>query len=126
METACDISGLRVLLVEDEGLVSMVAEDILLDAGCEVFLAARLEEAVALALADTFDVAVLDVSLGAGETSYPVAKILVERGVPVAFASGHGREAIDAEFRRFPVIQKPYNSAALSKGLSTAIAGRSS
>lgn len=40
------LEGRRVLLVEDESLVAMLAEDMLLDLGCEVVVAMRLDKAV--------------------------------------------------------------------------------
>ena len=103
----------RVLLVEDEGLVAMLMEAMLEDVGCRVAAtAARLEQAVTLAAAGDFDLAVLDVNL-AGKLSYPVAEALRERGIPFLFATGYGAAGLPAALRDAPVLVKPVEPAAL-------------
>ncbi len=101
------LNGRRVLLVEDESLVAMLAEDMLMDLGCEVVLAMRLDKALALARTGTFDAAVLDVNLG-DTRSYPVADVLFERSLPFLFATGYGAKGLDAAYQGVPVLQKPY------------------
>lgn len=100
--------GRTVLLVEDESMVSMLAEDIFLDAGCVVLLAMRLGEALELARSEKIDFAVLDVNLGGGDTSFPVAELLEERAVPYLFATGYNADGIDPRFSGRPRVQKPY------------------
>jgi CheY-like chemotaxis protein len=102
------LNGRTVLLVEDESMVSMLAEDVFLDAGCVVLLAMRLGEALELARSEKIDFAVLDVNLGGGETSYPVAELLEERNVPYMFATGYAGDGIDPRFSARPQVQKPY------------------
>lgn len=104
------LDGRRVLLVEDESLVAMLAEDMLLDLGCEVVVAMRLDKALAHAHAGPFDLAVLDVNLG-DTHSYPIADALIERGVPFLFATGYGQQGLEAIYQTVPVLQKPYQPA---------------
>ncbi|GJE17894.1 hypothetical protein AIGOOFII_2613 [Methylobacterium marchantiae] len=99
--------GRRVLLVEDESLVAMLAEDMLLDLGCEVVVAMRLDQALKHLQATEFDLAVLDVNLGEAR-SYPVADILFERCIPFLFATGYGHVGVEPAYRSVPVMQKPY------------------
>ncbi len=106
------LEGRRVLLVEDESLVAMLAEDILLDLGCEVVVAMRLDKALALARTEAFDLAVLDVNLGEAR-SYPVADLLFERCTPFLFATGYGKKGLEAAYQGVPVLQKPYHAALL-------------
>lgn len=106
------VEGRRVLLVEDESLVAMLAEDMLLELGCEVVLAMRLDQAVAQARSQPFDLAVLDVNLGESN-SYPVADLLFERGIPFVFATGYGSAGLDTDYRGVPVMQKPYQQRQL-------------
>lgn len=101
------LSGRRILLVEDESLVAALAEDLLLDAGCEVMLAMRLDEAMVFAADDEVELGILDVNLGA-ERSYPVADLLRARGKPFIFATGYGREGLNGAYQDIPVLQKPY------------------
>jgi arsenate reductase (glutaredoxin) len=84
MTDKADLQGLRVLVVEDEMMVSMLIEDMLGDLGCTVVgPAARLDEAMALARDSEIDCAVLDVNLG-GQPIFPLADLLREKGAPFA------------------------------------------
>lgn len=107
------LHGRRVLLVEDESLVAMLAEDMLTDLGCEVMTAMRLDQALAFARNERFDLAVLDVNLG-NARSYPVADVLFERCTPFLFATGYGRQGLEAAYQAVPVLQKPYQSEPLA------------
>lgn len=102
-------------------LVAMNIEDMLLELGHEVAgLASRLGPALALARESRFDAAMLDVNL-AGEPSFPVADLLIERGIPFLFATGYGRQGMDERYRDLPMLQKPFLTAELGRAL-TAIA----
>ena len=102
-----DLAGLRVLVVEDEMMVSMLIEDMLEDLGCKVVgPASRLEEAIELANNEELDCAVLDVNLGGGETVFPLAEALRARGVPFVFATGYGILPSDG-YPDTPLIRKP-------------------
>jgi CheY-like chemotaxis protein len=108
---------LRILVVEDEGLVAMMIEDLLEDLGCE--LAGSLAS-VGAALAwieagGDADGALLDVNLG-GEPVFPVAEALRARGIPFAFATGYG-EAQDARFKDAVLLGKPIRLARLVAAL---------
>jgi DNA-binding response OmpR family regulator len=122
-ETEASLEGKIVLLVEDESLVSMLAEEILLEAGCEVILAMRLDRALEVAKSADIDCALLDVNLGNGATSFPVAHVLSERGVPFIFVSGYGTHGIDRTFSDAPVVQKPYRPELLLSALEDCLAG---
>jgi CheY-like chemotaxis protein len=113
---------LRVLIVEDEMLVAMNIEDMLLDLGHEVAgIASRLGPALALARDGAFDVAMLDVNL-AGDRSFPVADLLIERGIPFLFATGYGLDGIEEKYRDRPVLQKPFRARDLGTLLEAAAA----
>ena len=115
---------LRILIVEDEMLVAMNIEDMLLDLGHEVAgLASRLEPALSLAQEAEFDLAMLDVNL-AGQSSFPVAKILAGRGIPFLFATGYGAKGIAEPYRAYPVLQKPFRAQDLERALGRATAPR--
>jgi CheY-like chemotaxis protein len=102
-------SGRRIFVVEDETLVLFNLEDILSDLGCEVVgQAMRLEQAVNQAQSvGPVDAAILDVNIG-GTTVFPAAEILAERGVPLIFATGYGRDGLPPEWQGHSVIVKPY------------------
>lgn len=115
MSDDTDLSGLRVLVVEDEMMVSMLIEDMLSDLGCVVVgPASRLEEAIELARTAELDCAVLDVNLG-GQPIFPLADLLREKGAPFAFATGYGDAGLRDVDRGSPVLQKPFREGDLAR-----------
>jgi CheY-like chemotaxis protein len=114
------LHGLRVLVVEDEGVVAMLVEAMLEDLGCVVTQsAASVREALEHVRAGGFDFALLDVNL-AGEKSYPVADELRRLGIPFAFASGYGTAGLRPDLADLPVVQKPFRIADLKATISAA------
>jgi CheY-like chemotaxis protein len=112
------LTGRRVLIVEDEMLVSMLLEDMLGDFGCAIVgPAPNLKEALALAQNEQIDAALLDVSIS-GDFSFPVADALKARGVPFAFASGYGDNALNEAHRGALVLHKPFRQADLERALT--------
>lgn len=101
-------TGLRVLIVEDEPLVTMLLEGMMEDLGHQVlgpFL--RVEPALDYIRANhqAIDIAILDVNLG-GIRSFAAADLLLELGVPFVFASGYDEAGIDERWRMWPNIGK--------------------
>ena len=113
------LAGKKVLIVEDETLISMLFEDILSDLECEVVgPALNLRQAIELARDAVMDVAVLDVNL-AGDPIWPVAEILAERGVPIVFSTGYGTNSLPDRWRGYPSLPKPFSF----KEVETVLAG---
>jgi CheY-like chemotaxis protein len=116
--TAADRSGWRILVMEDDGLLAMHISDTLDELGQIVVGPARtVEDALALIENERIDMALLDVNLGNGETSYPVADILSRQGVPFAFLTGYGEDCLRGDSRDRPVISKPINETNLADTL---------
>jgi len=99
----------RVLVVEDNMLIAMEAEEIVQQLGAEACdVAGSVAAALRLLDAHAYDFALLDIELG-HETSQAVAKSLVERGVRFIYASGYGGpEALGIGFPPAAVVTKPY------------------
>jgi CheY-like chemotaxis protein len=118
-----DLSGCRVLVVEDEALVSMLLEDMLEDFGCEVLgPLMRVSDALAF-VADPnarVDVAILDVNL-AGERSFSVAEALRARGTPFVLSTGYDESGIDEAWRNGPILRKPFLASQLESTLREAL-----
>ncbi|WP_241557456.1 response regulator [Croceibacterium ferulae] len=111
------LTGMRVLIVEDEPLIAMTLEDILIDLGCVVVgLASRLNEALDLVRRLEVDAAILDVNIH-GEKSFPVASALQQRGARYVFATGYGLQGVGKGFSNVPVLQKPYSQAQIAAAL---------
>jgi CheY-like chemotaxis protein len=116
--TAADRSGWRILVIEDDGLLAMHISDTLDDLGQIVVGPARtVEDALAIIENERIDMALLDVNLGNGETSYPVADILSRQGVPFAFLTGYGEDCLRGDSPDRPVISKPINETNLAATL---------
>jgi DNA-binding response OmpR family regulator len=115
------LSGVRVLVVEDDALVAMSLEDTLAEAGATVVgLCRTVDEAMARAKLNDFAVAVLDFSLGA-DTASSVARRLVHQGVPFILYTGRsGGDPSLAEWA-CPIVRKPASPRALVSVISTVL-----
>lgn len=108
-----DPNDKRVLLVEDEPLVSMMLADMLAAFGHKVDGPYnRFSDAMLAAKSNNLQAGILDVNLG-GEKTYAVADILADRKIPFAFVTGYGPDTIISEFSHAPVLQKPIEAAKL-------------
>lgn len=119
MNTREILSGRRVLLVEDESLVSMFAEDLLIDQGCVVILAMTLAAALEAAQTNKLDAAILDLNLGFCDTSLPVAQFLSESEIPFFFTTGYG--SVGGDFAARPFLAKPYDGKQMIACLATLV-----
>ena len=118
-----DLIGRRVLVLDDDPLAAIIATLDLEDAGASfalVHCAASALRELDRAARDgaPYDAAVLDVNLGGGETSHPVADRLRADRVPFVFHTAD-RE-VDA--RNAPMVSKPAVPGALARALASVIA----
>ncbi len=117
------IAGARILVVEDEFLIALELQRILEEAGArEVVAVGHPAEALAALGADaSFDMAVIDVRLGA-ESGEPVARALEERRIPFLVTTGvaNGSPALEG-FGEVPVVEKPYDADTLVQRLAAAV-----
>jgi len=115
-----DIEGLRILLIEDEVVIAMTAEDMLEEIGCTVTAqASTFNEAMAQATTTDFDLALLDINLN-GVMSLPVAQRLRDNGKPFIFTTGYGNVGLDKDFSDIVVVTKPYTLRSLSNAIRSA------
>jgi DNA-binding response OmpR family regulator len=115
------LSGLRVLVVEDELLISMLIEDVLGDNECTVVGPFNsVTNALDAARCEPLDLAVLDVNV-AGTMVYPVAEILDERHVPFLLLSGYGNAAIPQGKPRWHAFVKPFRTEELIAKLESLV-----
>ena len=117
------LAGVKVLLVEDEAIVALLAEDILADHGATVVgPATTVEQGLHLVATEQIDVGFLDVNLN-GQRSYPIAAELRERGVPFVFATGYGSPGMEGAVD-VPVINKPYRAEQIAAALESVMLNR--
>jgi CheY-like chemotaxis protein len=102
----------RVLVVEDEPLISMLLVEMLAELGCAVVGPAfSIAEARRLAAIAKVDAALLDIKVR-DEFSGEVADILADRGIPFLFVTGYGC-APDGAHSKVAVLKKPFDATGL-------------
>ena len=106
--------GCRILVVEDEMLLSLTLKDMLAELGCSsVTTTETTEKALSLVAEKTFDAAILDMNLK-GESSRSVAEALAARNVPFVVTTGNRLmwDGLDG-----PVLRKPFKYSELAEVL---------
>jgi DNA-binding response OmpR family regulator len=117
------LDGMSVLLVEDEYLIALDAQQILKDLGAvKVEIAPTFERAEKMAWEGHFNVVVLDVNLN-GQLSFPIAEVVRQRGIPFIFASGYDLRERTSEFVGVPCVIKPYSHTRFRSALDAARSG---
>ena len=102
------LKGLRVLIVEDNGLLCCVLEETLRQAGCElVGPFARLPEALDAVPGADIDLALLDINIR-GELISPLADQLRRRGVPFVITSAYPSLDLPLVLQDAHQLRKPY------------------
>ncbi|HWU02901.1 MAG TPA: HWE histidine kinase domain-containing protein, partial [Novosphingobium sp.] len=114
------LSG-RALIVEDNVIIGLEAEDQLLGMGAQTIdMASNVARALTLIGANGYEFALLDINLG-NETSRPVAEALQALGTPFAFTTGYGEVPwAEHELGAVPVVTKPFDAVALEQAISQA------
>lgn len=114
-----ELTGQRILLVEDEALVAMATQIMLEEMGLSVSgPAASIETALSLIENDRLDGAVLDINLR-GVESYPIADTLKVKGIPFIFVTGYEKPR---QHQGVPVVNKPINEDYLEQMLADMLA----
>jgi DNA-binding response OmpR family regulator len=102
---------MRLLIVEDDPVLSALWADLFTDAGAHVLgpyasASGALTVVTAPACDNGIDAALLDIQVRDGD-SYPVAHALRAIGVPFVFLSGSDPEDLPDEFKGAPFLHKP-------------------
>lgn len=110
------LSHLRILVVEDEGLIALNLELMLQRFGCEVVgLISEVGNIIDAVKKHRPDGVLLDVNLR-GCKVFDVLPELISLGVPCALASGYDDPALfPAAFSNLPRITKPFDESALRR-----------
>jgi CheY-like chemotaxis protein len=120
---AVPLFGRRILILEDEYLIAMEMKGWLQEAGVEVIgPVPGVDHALDLIEDHRLDAAVLDINLGDGDTSFPVADRLELLQVPYLFATGEVQKARAGGYNNPPLLQKPFSRADLLRTLGDLIA----
>lgn len=107
MTRAKPLSGLCVLIVEDDYFLAEDARHALEAAGARVLgPCAKMDEAEELVRSTKPDCALLDINLGSGP-DFTGARAMLEQGIPVVFVTGYDAAVIPSELSHVGCLQKP-------------------
>jgi two-component SAPR family response regulator len=126
MHQPTQLTGLRVLVLEDEALLSMLLEDVLGELGCAVIGPfGQNDEALACLAADPagVDFGILDVNVS-GHRSDGVALEFDRLDLPFVFSTGYDDSALDERWRGKPCLRKPFRPADLERVVIEAVSLR--
>lgn len=125
METHC-LPARRILIVEDEPVVSLFLQNLLQDLGYEVSgVAPSLRTALAVVAGVRADIAIIDIGLaGDGGDGIDVALALRERhGIPAILMTGASFDGLLPRMelaRPVALLRKPYTLPDVERALSAA------
>lgn len=120
-----NLKALKVLYVEDEVLIAFDGEAIMRDMGFEeITMAFSLHDAREATERSPFDLAVLDINLGGGDTSLGLADALLARGTRVLFTSGYNSSEGMTAHLKAPLVQKPFDAGTLETAIGAALEAR--
>lgn len=107
------LSGLRVLVVEDDYFIADEICSTLRNSGAEVLgPSPDIEHGLNMVKSHHIDCAVLDINLH-GNLAFNLARELQQRGTPAIFATGYDSSVLPDAFSSSVRLEKPVNLTAL-------------
>lgn len=120
-DSADDLQGCSVLLVEDDYFIASDMRDSLEDIGCNVMGPfPSVDEPLGAIETHTPDAAILDVNLS-GDAVYPLASALRDRNIPILFVTGYDPKSIHQQYQSVPRLMKPINARKLQKAVRSLV-----
>jgi CheY-like chemotaxis protein len=106
--SAADLTGLRILVVEDSPVVGPFTVELLGELGCEVVgPAPNMAAARELVEDGGYEAALMDLHIR-GERVFPLCELLEAKGVPFVLTSGYADWQMPEKWQDRPRLQKPY------------------
>lgn len=114
------------LILEDEPLIALDLQMAFEDAGHEAKTVSTCDDAIELLASRALSGAVLDVSLGGGETCEAAAGALADRSLPFLLHTGD-LNRVGEGLRKYgvPILEKPMSSEAVVARLLDMVTNRS-
>ncbi|MEO8455415.1 MAG: response regulator [Sphingomicrobium sp.] len=113
-----DLTGRRILLIEDSPVVGPITADLLAELGCEVAgPAPNMAAARELVEESGYDAALVDIHIR-GERAFPLCELLEAKGVPFVLTSGYAGWHIPDKWDGRPRLQKPYTMDQVREALN--------
>jgi DNA-binding response OmpR family regulator len=118
------LSGIRILIVEDDYFVASECANALRNHGARVLGPVPDMPRARVALSEgAADCVLLDVNLK-GEMVFELARELQNRGIPMIFTTGYDTSFLPASLRESPCLQKPVDTRELVSSVRRAVEGR--
>jgi DNA-binding LytR/AlgR family response regulator len=115
------LNGRNVLVVEDEYLLAGEAcAEFEAQGAIVIGPAANVEQALQLVEANRIDAALLDIRLR-DDFVFPVAQLLLDKGVPFFFVTGYDALIIPDQFREVQRFTKPVDYQIIARALRGAL-----
>jgi CheY-like chemotaxis protein len=116
-----DLTGRRILLVEDSPVVGPFTAELLQDLGCQVVgPAPTMAAARELIDGGGYDAALMDVHIR-GERVFPLCEVLEDKGLPFVLTSGYADWQMPDKWNDRPRLQKPYTIDQVHEALRDAL-----
>jgi len=118
------LAGLRLVIIEDIGMVASALKVMLEELGCKVVgMASRVADAEKIARHEQIDGVLLDLNLG-GEFAFSVTDILLTRDIPFIIMSGYDVVQLCPQLADRPQMPKPFDRAPLEEMILTVFCDR--
>ena len=105
------LSGLKLLVVEDEALIAMEVEEMIAALGAEVVGSfSRVTDALAALERESVGGAILDIQLD-GETTLGLVDVLLKRGCPILFVTGGAPESDSGKLSAIAAFEEALQSS---------------
>lgn len=115
------LAGARILIVEDQPVVTALLEEAIGDAGGNVVaVATTVQSAIAVISSDTISAAVVTMIVG-GVYADEIVRELLRRKIPYAVTTGIGTDLSHPELHASRTIVKPFQTAYVQKVLADMI-----
>lgn len=119
-----ELTGKRLLVLEDEYLIALELERIAEECGAKsVHVVSTVAELLFwIESQPPCDIAILEVK-ARGTSSLDAASLMLQRGVPIVFATAYDQQRSGiAGFADVPVVLKPYGKTQILQAAATAFA----
>lgn len=114
------LSNGLILILEDNFMIASDLQSDLQSFGfANTEILSNVKDSLELIASEPVAIGLLDINLGSGQTSEPVATELLRKSIPFLFISGYGDQVhLPPHLRDVPILTKPLTKADLSRGLS--------
>lgn len=123
-ERLSKVTGLRVLVIDDDPILTLTMEDMIQELGATVVgPVSSLDAALDAIEREEFDVATLDVKLR-GEKAYPAGELLRAKRIPFMFVSGYEvLRDCPPELEHVYCLTKPFRADDLARAMAHILGG---